>query len=175
MEGQDMQLLHKPQHPNFDSCSKQDCLTMVDVSSVRTIGLVNSKFDEKLHDALKEQRTNTELKVSNAVLRVKDELHQEVRQLSENMHVEIRKVLDERLSFIATKLERNTKTLDQLQADVAKIKSEQRNKNESDEKEVRSMRTRIRTMEDSVKLAMSNLDGLTSNVKKLFDEFNRRP
>lgn len=171
----DMQLLHKPQHPNYDTCSKQECQTMVDVSSVKTIGLINNKFDEKLHEALKEQRTNTELKVSNAVLRVKDELHQEVRQLAENMHVEIRKVLDERLSFIATKLERNTKTLDQLQADVAKIKTDHRNKCESDDKKTRSMNDKISSIEDATNIASRELEGLTSNVKKLFDEFNRRP
>ena len=171
----DMQLLHKPQHPNYDTCSKQECQTMVDVSSVKTIGLINNKFDEKLHEALKEQRTNTELKVSNAVLRVKDELHQEVRQLAENMHVEIRKVLDERLSFIATKLERNTKTLDQLQADVAKIKTDHRNKCESDDKKTRAMNDKISSIEDATNIATRELEGLTSNVKKLFDEFNRRP
>lgn len=170
-----MELLHKPQHPNFDTCSKQECQTMVDVSSVKTIGLINSKFDEKLHEALKEQRTNTELKVSNAVLRVKDELHQEIRQLSENMHIEIRKVLDERLSFIATKLERNTKTLDQLQADVAKIKTDHRNKCESDDKKARAVDNKILSLEDATNVATRDLEGLTSNVKKLFDEFNRRP
>ena len=169
-----MQILHKPQHPNFDSCSKQDCQNMVDVSSVKTMAMITSKFDEKMHEALKDQRTNTELKVSNSVLRVKDELHQEVRQLSENMHIEIRKVLDERLSFIATKLERNTTTLDQLQADVSKLKTDQRNKNESDEKEIRSMNSKIRAVEEATKNASSNLEGLTSNVKKLFDEFNSR-
>lgn len=174
MQG-DMELLHKPQHPNFDTCSKQECQTMVDVSSVKTIGLINSKFDEKLHEALKEQRTNTELKVSNAVLRVKDELHQEIRQLSENMHIEIRKVLDERLSFIATKLERNTKTLDQLQADVAKIKTDHRNKCESDDKKARTVDNKILSLEDATNVATRDLEGLTSNVKKLFDEFNRRP
>lgn len=170
----DMTLLRKPQHPTYDACSRQDCQTMVDVASVKTIGLITNKFEDKLRDAVREQNSNTELKLKNAVLTVKDELHQELRQLTDNTHVEIRKVLDERLTFMSTQLERNSKAIDELQADVAKIKSESRNQVEKDEKDLRSVQDKLRLVVEESATTKTNLEHLTANVRKLFDEFNKR-
>lgn len=169
-----MQILHKPQHPSYDTCSKSDCQTMVDCSSVRTIGNITTKFDEKLRDLGKDVTERMRLVISNEVLKVKDDLHSENRQIAENMHVEIRKILDERLAFLSTKLERNMISLDELQATVAKIKSNAAHMSEDSEKETRSVEGKLRVIEDDMKNNTNNLSHLTDNVKKLFDEYNKR-
>lgn len=169
-----MELLPKPKHPRMDACSKQDCQTMVDVASVKLAGQMTIKYDEKIREASKDTVGRVELMISNQVLRVKDELHSEIRRMQESMHVEIRKVLDERVSFITTKLERNTRTLDELQANLSTLKSDFAEHNERNVKELRSLDTRCQGAEDDSKKNTQALKQLRGAVEKLYDEFNRR-
>lgn len=169
-----MELLPKPQHPRMENCSRTEVQTIVDVATVKLAGQINTKFDEKMRDKDKDTIGRVELMISNSVLSVKDQLHTEIRQMQEGMHVEIRKVLDERVSFILTKLERNTRLLDDLQATISNIKADLSQHSERNVKQIRSLETRTQAVEDDVNKQSSSLKQLRSAVEKLYDEFNRR-
>ena len=88
-----MELLPKPQHPRMENCSRTEVQTIVDVATVKLAGQINTKFDEKMRDKDKDTIGRVELMISNSVLSVKDQLHTEIRQMQEGMHVEIRNCL----------------------------------------------------------------------------------
>jgi len=69
-----MAILPKPRHPDLDKCSREECQTMVDMSSVRLLASMTSKIDEKIDRASEKISSRTELLISNAVLKLKDEL-----------------------------------------------------------------------------------------------------
>lgn len=94
---QEMSLLPKPRHPDLNKCSREECQRLVDMASVRTLATVTTKIDDKLDHFSEKISSRVELMISNAVLKLKDELRtanseaisslrQELEQLKEHIH-----------------------------------------------------------------------------------------
>jgi len=169
-----LELYPKPQHPRIESCSKQECLTMVDVACVKLAAQMTTKYDEKLRDRTKDTMGRVELMISNSFLKVKDELHREIREMEETMHAEIRKILDERLTFLTEKLQTNGRTLNELQTKLATLKTDFAENDGRRAKELRTLDLAVQKSDSSSVSNATSLKQLRTAVETLYTEFNRR-
>lgn len=117
-----MELLPKPRHPDLDKCSREECQTMIDMASVRTASSMSSKYDEKLDRFKSELNTRVDLMISNAILKLKDEL----RTLNNTTLDQLRKEIDELRSSTGgpdnvLKINENSKNLEKLRGNVQKL------------------------------------------------------
>lgn len=168
----EMKLLRKPQHPHYESCSKQECRNMIDVSSVKTIALITSKMDEKMKESIEQQKTNSDLKRINAVLKLKDELHQELREMNHTIQIEMTKGLDDRLRYIIEKIDLNAKNIATIQATLTDMTTDMRTKCKETHETIKSDEATLKSMSDKLQSEHKELQTLTGNVKKLYDAYN---
>ena len=117
-----MELLPKPRHPDLDKCSREECQTMIDMASVRTVSSMSSKYDEKLDRLKSELNSRVDLMISNAILKLKDEL----RTLNNATLDQLRKEIDELRSSVGSsdnvlKITENSKNLEKLRGNVQKL------------------------------------------------------
>lgn len=167
-----MKLLRKPQHPHYESCSKQECRNMVDVSSIKTIALITNKMDEKIKESIEQQKTNYDLKRNNAILKLKDELHKELREMNNVIHTEMTKGLDDRLRYILEKIDLNTKNIASIQATLADMTADMRTRCKETHETIKTDEEKLNSVSDKLQSEHKELQTLTVNVKKLYDVYN---
>lgn len=167
-----MKLLRKPQHPHYESCSKQECQNMIDVSSVKTISLITNKIDEKIKESTEQQKTTSDLKRTNAVLKLKDDLHQELREMNHTIQIEMTKGLDDRLRYILEKIDLNTKNIASIQATLADMTADMRTRCKETHETIKTDEEKLNSVSDKLQSEHKELQTLTGNVKKLYDAYN---
>jgi len=128
---QEMSLLPKPRHPDLNKCSREDCQRLVDMASVRTLATVTTKIDDKLDHFSEKINSRVELMISNAVLKLKDELRtanseaisslrKELEQLREDIH-QSPTLKNNDCAVNKTSIAENAENLRQLKANVQKL------------------------------------------------------
>jgi len=75
----------KPGHPHLTACSSKECQTMVDISSVKTIGIITAKMNEKIQQCIKDNSEKTLLLIEVVKLKAKNDLLYEMQQLKESV------------------------------------------------------------------------------------------
>lgn len=169
-----MDRLPTPQHPTLNGLTRQTVQTMVDISSAQLKDTVFVKFDDKLHESMKDTISRTELMIRNSSLEAKYGLRDELHNLEEKMRREMKKEMDEGLSFMKTRLDTNTTTLNDVKAIVSRLKADMVELSEKSNKEQRLMEQRFNKDEDINQNTTDTLKNLKRNVKELFDEYNDR-
>ena len=86
----------------------------------------------------------------------------------------MKKEMDEGLSFMKTRLDTNTTTLNDVKAIVSRLKADMVELSEKSNKEQRLMEQRFNKDEDINQNTTDTLKNLKRNVKELFDEYNDR-
>jgi uncharacterized phage infection (PIP) family protein YhgE len=124
-----MEILPKPRHPDLGKCSREECQTMVDMASVRTLASVNSKLEEKVDKISETISMRTKLLISNGILKLKDELRTLITETTQGIQRELDQLKEDyrKLEYssgsskLADACAENTENLTKLKANVQKL------------------------------------------------------